>query len=99
MRCSESSIVLLETPRYLITFTDEKKAQAAEKSRQTCRGLGWTLKKDVSAPPKVPNGNLNKQVYGVDNEDTLDAYLIWKPTSNEVNEKIDRELACGKNIF
>lgn len=96
MRCSESSIVLVETPRYLITFTDQEKTQAAEKYRKIGRGFGWTLEKDISEPPKVPGGNLNDEMYWLDNEDTLDAYLIWKPTRDEVNEKIGTELACGE---
>jgi len=92
MRRSESSIVLVETVRYLINFNDKEKIEAVENVRKICRGLGWTLEKDVSEPPKVPVGHLDNQMYWLDNEDTLDAYLIWKP----LNVK-DEETSCDNS--
>jgi len=93
---SESSIVLWETARYVITFTDKKKIRAVKKAREICSGLGWTLEKDVSDPPKVPVGHLDNQMYWLDNEDTLDAYLIWKTTREEGKETIGKELQSGE---
>ena len=98
MHCSKSSIVLLETARYLINFTDKEKIEAAENVKERCQGLGWTLEKDISEPPKVPIGHLDNEMYWLDNEDMLDAYLIWKARKGRGEETICENFASGKKI-
>jgi len=88
-----SSIVLVETTRYLITFTDKEKIKATEKVTEMCQGLGWKLEKDVSEPPKLPIGHLSNEMYWLDNEDRLDAYLVWKVIIDKHKEAIDTESA------
>jgi len=79
----DSGIVLTETARYVITFSDKEKIKAAETIRKKCCSLGWTLKKDVSEPPQVPVGHLDRDIYWLDDEDTLDAYIVWQASTSE----------------
>lgn len=90
------TIFLLETKRYLTNFTDKEKIHAAEKASGICRGLGWTLEKDVSELPTVPNGHFDNQTYCPDNDDTLDAYFIWKATRDAGQRTIGTDLASGE---
>jgi len=89
---SSESIVLLETARYIITLSDKEKIKAVETAREKCRDLGWTLEKDVSEPPKVPVGQMDREIYWLDDEDTLDAYMVWKATTSQIKETIAKKL-------